>query len=122
MARRRMPRRITQEPAVTYYKPQGIPLRQLAEMTLSVEGLEALRLVDALGFDQEAASKSMAVSKATFCRVLAEARTVVATVLTSGHALRIAGGDYFMGSDAEALPTAAECLRVDGVNMQSVEE
>lgn len=108
MARRRMPRRITQEPAVTYYKPQGIPLRQIAEMTLSVEGLEALRLVDALGLDQEAASKSMAVSKATFCRVLAEARSVVATVLTSGHALRIAGGDYFMGSAAENVSAPME--------------
>ena len=87
-------RRIAQKTAVTFYKPQGIPLTQLEEMVLSHEGLEALRLADSLGLDQDAASQQMAVSKSTFCRILAEARAIVAKALTQGYALRIDGGNY----------------------------
>ena len=101
MARPRLLRRIEKEPVATYYKPQGIPLRQLEELNLTIEGFEALRLADVLQYNQENAAQKMKVSKATFCRILAEARTVVATALTEGYALRIAGGNYVMDSPSE---------------------
>ncbi len=103
--RPKMLRKIGQQPAVTYYKPQGIPLRELAEVTLAVEGLEALRLIDFEGMDQESAALQMGVSKATFCRVLAEARNIVATALTKGYALRIAGGNYVLDDSTAKIAT-----------------
>lgn len=94
MVRPRRMRRIAQMAAVTFYKPQGIPLTQLEEIVLSHEGLEAIRLADSIGLDQDTASQQMAVSKSTFCRILAEARMIVAKALTQGYALRIDGGNY----------------------------
>ena len=45
-------RRIEKEPDVTYFKPRGVPLRELEVIILRVEGLEAIRLVDLEGKDQ----------------------------------------------------------------------
>ena len=101
MPRPRLLRRIEKEPVASYYKPQGIPMRQLEELTLTVEGFEALRLADVLQYNQENAARQMKVSKATFCRILAAARNVVATALTQGYALRITGGSYVMDNMAE---------------------
>lgn len=61
---------------------------------LPVEGLEAIRLNDLLGMDQEAAAKMMNVSRQTFGRILAEARAVVADALVNGKVLRIEGGVF----------------------------
>ncbi len=94
MARPPRPRRIRCAPAARYFKPQGIPLRELSEQVLSLEGLEALRLVDFMGQAQEEAAAHMDISKATLCRVLAKARSTVAAALVQGCALRIDGGDY----------------------------
>lgn len=101
MARPRILRRVAQKPAATFYKPRGIPLSQLKELTLSFEGLEALRLVDAMGLDQETAAGQMEVSKPTLCRILAEARQTVARALTGGYALRIFGGNYLFAEQAQ---------------------
>ena len=94
MARPRCRRLIEFEPGVTYFKPQGIPLRLLDEVCLPLEGLEALRLKDVEGLEGEAAARRMGVSRATFERVLARARRVTAEALVGGKALRIQGGDY----------------------------
>ena len=40
MARPPRPRRIRGTPAARYFKPQGIPLRELSEQVLSLEGLK----------------------------------------------------------------------------------
>jgi predicted DNA-binding protein (UPF0251 family)/predicted Fe-Mo cluster-binding NifX family protein len=84
---------------VTYFKPQGIPLCELAEIQLSIEGLEALRLADLEGLTTEAAALGMGVSRHTFGRVLADARATVARALVGGAALRINGGHYEMAGD-----------------------
>ena len=94
VARPRCRRRIEFEPGITYFKPQGIPLRMLDEVCLPLEGLEALRLKDVEGLEGEAAARRMGVSRATFERVLARARQAVAEALVGGKALRIQGGDY----------------------------
>ena len=104
MSKPRILRRIEKDPVVTYYKPKGIPLRQLMEISLPVEGLEAMRLADALELDQEASAKRMGISKPTFCRVLSEARKAVATALYNGHALSITGGSYYIDGEENVLP------------------
>ena len=94
MPRRRKNRRVAGLPDVTYYKPQGIPLRYLKETRLSVEEAEALRLKDLEGLDQTEAASRMGISRPTFQRVLAAARRHVAEALLGGRAIRIEGGDF----------------------------
>ncbi len=94
MARPPKCRIVDREPAVTYFKPRGVPLRELDEVTLTVEGAEALRLSEIEGLDQDSAAERMGISRQTFGRILAEARRTVATAVVEGLGLRIEGGNY----------------------------
>ncbi len=85
------------------FKPAGTPLRALQIVQLDLDGLEAIRLADLEGLYHEAAAEQMSVSRATFGRILAEARSRVAETLTAGKALRIGGGRVIEG-EAENLP------------------
>lgn len=82
------------DPSARFYKPQGVPLRDLSIVTLKHEELEALSLADVQRLEHAAAAASMNVSRPTFSRILAQARQTVATALVSGAALRIGGGDF----------------------------
>jgi len=66
------------------------------EVVLPVEGLEAIRLIDYQGLDQESAAGMMNVSRQTLGRILADARAVVADALIMGKILRIEGGHFEM--------------------------
>jgi len=101
MPRPRNPRQVRCMPCTDYFKPRGIPLRALEEVTLAVEELEALRLADLEGMEQMAGAEQMEVSRPTFARVLASARKKVADALVNGKALRIEGGVFRM---AENVP------------------
>jgi predicted DNA-binding protein (UPF0251 family)/predicted Fe-Mo cluster-binding NifX family protein len=81
-------------PRAVFFKPQGIPMRELDEVNLTVEGLEAVRLADLEGLTMEDAATRMHVSRHTFGRVLAEARKAIADALVHSLALRIEGGHY----------------------------
>ncbi len=94
MARPRKPRFVQGGPMANTFKPQGIPGRDLEEVVLSIEGLEALRLSDLEKLDQGTASIRMNVSRQTFGRILAEAREIVAEALVMGKMIRIQGGSY----------------------------
>jgi len=100
MARPRKCRMVHTAPEVTRFKPQGVPASLLAEEVLPLEGLEALRLVDLEGLDQETAAARMAVSRPTFSRVLAAARRSVARALVQGLSILIEGGDYRVAGEA----------------------
>ena len=94
MPRPKIRKRVFQQPVHSFYKPQGVPLHALKGATLSVEGLEALRLADAEGLTQEGAAELMGISRPTFTRLLAEARHTVAKALSNGWAIPIEGGNY----------------------------
>ena len=66
------------------------------EVILPIEGLEAIKLNDFQGLDQETAARMMNVSRQTFGRILAEARAIVADTLVMGKILRIEGGNFEM--------------------------
>lgn len=72
-----------------YFKPRGIPLFQLEEISLSLDELEAIRLADDEGRYHEDAATAMKVSRATFGRILNKARSKVAEAIVHGKALRI---------------------------------
>jgi predicted DNA-binding protein (UPF0251 family) len=67
-------------------------LRELEEVVLALDELEALRLADREGQYHQAAARRMKVSRATFGRILETARHKVADALLRGKALRIDGG------------------------------
>ena len=92
MPRPRKPRFVSGYPTLKAFIPQGVPIS--GELLLSVEGLEAIRLSDFEGLDQEAAANLMEVSRQTYGRILAHARSIVSEALVTGKALRIEGGDY----------------------------
>ena len=89
MSRPRKSRCINSSPPAVFYKPQGIPLERLRGVTLRMEGFEAMRLVDAEKLSQEEAALRMKISRPTLCRILSEARSVVARALANGWAIRI---------------------------------
>ena len=122
MPRPRMNRRIGHQPPVRFYKPQGIPMAQLRGVTLTLDGLEAIRLADAEGLDHEEAAERMGISRPTFSRLLAEARGIVARGLVNGWAIRIDGGNYTL-TDAETpvVPGRRRCQRGRGFGMPSPE-
>lgn len=94
MPRPRKCRNVSAAPDITYFKPRGVPLRELAEVYLPLDGFEAIRLVDYDGLNHEAAAKQMKVSRQTLGRILASARQTIAKALIQGLALRIHGGEY----------------------------
>jgi predicted DNA-binding protein (UPF0251 family) len=95
-----MNRWIRHQPVAQFYTPQGVPPGRLRGVTLTLDGLEALRLADAEGLEQEEAAALMGVSRPTFSRLLAEARGIVAKGLVNGWAIRIEGGNYEFAGDA----------------------
>lgn len=94
MARPKKCRWVKMEPGVNFFKPQGIPLRSLEHTVITVDEMEAMRLSDFLGLNQEAVAKQMQVSRPTVTRMLARAHKAVADALAHGKAIRIEGGDY----------------------------
>ncbi len=61
---------------------------------LTVEELEAVRLCDLEGLEQDEAAINMNVSRATFQRTLYLARKKIAEALCAGKAIEIGGGNY----------------------------
>jgi len=76
-------------PDCCYFKPKGVPSVELEEVALTLDELEALRLADYEGRYHEDAAREMKISRATFGRIVNDARRKVAEALTRGKALRI---------------------------------
>jgi len=89
MPRKKCKRHIDSQPGVSYYKPLGIPLRFLDEVSLQLDEFESVRLADLEGLYQEDAAEKMKVSRQTFGRILKEARKKIAEALIHGKAIRI---------------------------------
>ena len=96
MGRQPLWRRVNFIPQITYFKPAGIPLTSLQEVCLSVEEVEAIRLKDLEGLDQESCAQKMSISRTTFARVLSSARQKIAGALLGAKAIRIEGGNFEM--------------------------
>ena len=89
MARPLKCRRVACDVPVRYFKPQGIPMSFLEEVSLSREELEAIKLKDFDGLEQVAAAEKMNTSQSTFQRILSSARKKVAEGIVKGKALKI---------------------------------
>jgi len=92
MARPHKQRYIGAPPRTPVFKPQGIPVRELEILVLSLDEFEALRLADVEGDQHETAAAKMNISRPTFGRILENAHRTVAEALLKGKALHIQGG------------------------------
>ena len=79
----------TCEPCVYYYKPRGVPMRDIEEVVLKEDEFEALKLHDVDELDQVNAAKKMKVSQPTFARILDSGYKKVADALVYGKAIKI---------------------------------
>lgn len=89
MPRPRQCRRIRFNPNVTYFKPQGVPMRFLELVELTGEELEAIRLKNVKGLEQMEAAEKMDTSQSTFQRILSSAYKKIAEALVEGKAIKI---------------------------------
>jgi predicted DNA-binding protein (UPF0251 family) len=92
MARPRKCRWVEFEPGITFFKPQGIPMRGLEQVVISVDELEALRLSDFLGLNQEDVALEMNVSRPQ-CADAGSGSPSCAEALVYGKAIK-SPGDY----------------------------
>ncbi len=97
--RPRCMRSVSKIPDVDYFKPRGIPLVNLEIVVISVEELEAIRLVDFIGFEHEEAAGKMNVSRKTLWRDLKSGRKKVADALINGKVIEIKGGNFVVKKD-----------------------
>lgn len=100
MARPKKRRWIYRIPNALYFKPQGIPMHVLEEVTLTLDEVEALRLADIEGLSQEEGAQSIGVSRATFGRILNQAHAKVADAILHGKALKIEHSDFIEDFDS----------------------
>jgi predicted DNA-binding protein (UPF0251 family) len=87
--RPRLKKRIHFDPSVVYFKPRGVPMKTLEEISLTMEEMEAIRLKNVEGFNQEDAAARMKTSQSTFQRILTSANKKIAVALVKGCALKI---------------------------------
>jgi predicted DNA-binding protein (UPF0251 family) len=90
-------RRIAGRPAAPVFKPQGIPVRDLEEVVMTLDEFEAMRLASLDGLYQEEAARQMNISRPTFSRIIESAHRKMADALVHGKALRIEGGPVQLG-------------------------
>ena len=103
MVRPTKKRRVANIPDVKFFKPAGVRKRDLEEVVLSLEEVEAIRLKDKEGLKQQEAADKMEVSRPTFQRILTKARRKISDALLAGKALKFEGGDY------DFKPRCPEC-------------
>lgn len=89
MPRPRLCRKIRFNPNTTYFKPQGVPMRLLKVVELTIEEVEVLRLKNIKEFTQERAAQEMNTSQSTFQRILSSAYKKITKALIEGKAIKI---------------------------------
>ena len=89
MPRPRLCRKIRFNPEITYFKPQGMPLRQVEIIELTAEELESFRLRHDKKMEQIQAAKKMNTSQSTYQRILYSAYEKICDALINGKAIKI---------------------------------
>lgn len=107
MARPQKSRIVACDPGASYFKPRGVPLRDVEEVRLTIDQMEAIRLADLEGLSQEEAGRKMGVSRATFGRIVQRARRTVAEAIVHGKAILLEGGNYEVGKGSRQFGCAA---------------
>jgi len=87
-------RKIENIPTVPYFVPSEKDIDDIPGNVLKLEELEAVRLKDLEGLEQEECAQKMQVSRPTFQRILISAREKITDSLVNGKTLKIEGGNF----------------------------
>ncbi|MBI1977532.1 MAG: DUF134 domain-containing protein [Candidatus Omnitrophica bacterium] len=79
-------------PGERCFRPIGKPVRRLQGVILSLDEMEAVRLADLQGFEQERVARWMRVHRSTVSRILASARRKIGDALVNCKAIKVEGG------------------------------
>lgn len=74
-------------PGSLVFKPAGTPLKEIEQVILERDELEALRLCDGEGFSQQDAGEKMGISRGTVQRLVSSGRKKIIEALLGGLAL-----------------------------------
>jgi len=86
---RRNNRRIQNDFNEIYFKPRGVPLNQLAEISITFEELESLRLRYIEKLSQNESAEKMEISQSQYQRDLTQVLEKLTKALINGEAIRI---------------------------------
>lgn len=86
--RQKKVRSIQNIPEIAQFSPRGKPGRP-DEAILKLDQFEAIKLAEYQGYDQAEGAAHMGISRASFGRILREARKILATALVEGRTIRI---------------------------------
>jgi uncharacterized protein len=89
-------RRIQACPKWDYFAPRGVSDRELEQIALTLDELEAIRLTDLEGLYQEQAAGKMNISRQTLGNIVTSAHRKIADFLVNGKILKIDGGKVQM--------------------------
>ncbi|MBN2852548.1 MAG: DUF134 domain-containing protein [Clostridia bacterium] len=92
MARPTKWRKIEYVPTSIRFTPDGN--QDFSENVLKLEEIEAIRLKDLEGLEQNECAMKMEVSRPTFQRILIDARMKIADSIINGKSISIAGGNF----------------------------
>ncbi len=85
---------VKSSPLYTYYKPVGISMSTLENISITIDEIEAIRLADYNGLYHEKAAQKMGISRQTFSRILASAHKKISDGIINGKSIQIIGGNY----------------------------
>ena len=109
MARPRKWRRVCTLPKIHKFGPLDLDENR-AELIMTVEEYETIRLMDFEGLNQQQCADSMAVARSTVQRIYDGARKKIADSLVNGKILKIESGDYKLCSDFPDKENCAGCM------------
>ncbi len=92
MVRPRLSRRVNKKFDTVYFKPLGVPMKELESVSLTFDEVEAIRLTDLEEMYQVDAAKCMNVSRQTLGNIVKSAHKKIAKALVKGMAIKIEGG------------------------------
>lgn len=111
MARPRRQRRICMEPAYDSFVPDGISGG--ADVILTLDEYEAVRLIDLEGCTHEQCAEQMDISRTTVTEIYEAARHKIADSIVNGKPLRIFGGHYRLCDGRFSFGRCKTCRRAE---------
>ncbi len=105
-------RKIKEEFGVTYFKPRGVPKCSLEEVSLTMDELEAMRLMHLENLYQVDAAQKMLVSRQTLGNILKSANKKITDALVNGKSLKITRGDVIV-SERKKKKSDEQCCSKD---------
>ena len=124
-------RKIGTPPVLKGFKPIGLSMRDIDDVSVQYEEYEAFRLVDYSGLKQEEAAKIMNVSRPTFTRIYNSFLQKVAIAFTEGKFIVIEGGDvefdkqWFRCEECmlvfhQTQENTTKCIRCSSTNIEHI--